>query len=245
MIDAHFGVPRLADIYDALDPDRCDLDAYVAMVEEFGVESLLDIGCGTGTFACLVAQRGTDVVGVDPASASLDVARRKPGGDRVQWLTGDATAVPPLRVDMVTMTGNVAQVFRSDREWHSTLVASRGSLRTGGRLMFETRDPSKRAWLRWTRERTYRHIDIPGVGGVENWVDLTEVALPLVSFRTTFVFESDGAVLISDSTLRFPDRDQVIESLETAGFGVEEIRDAPDRPGLEMVFVAVASSPTA
>jgi ABC-type sugar transport system ATPase subunit len=29
VVDAHFGVPRLAKIYDALDPDRSDLDAYV------------------------------------------------------------------------------------------------------------------------------------------------------------------------------------------------------------------------
>lgn len=240
MVDAHFAVPRLAEIYDALDPHRGDLDAYVVMVDEFGAKRLLDLGCGTGVFACLLAQRGVDVVGVDPASASLDVARRKPGAERVRWRRGDATRVPPLQADMVTMTGNVAQVFLNDEEWHTTLVTAQTLLRSGGRLVFETRDPSKRAWRNWTRDQTYRQIDLPRVGRVENWVEAAEVALPLVSFRTTFVFESDGATLTSDSTLRFRERDEIIESLQVTGYTVESVRGAPDRPGLEMVFVAIA-----
>ena len=55
------GERRLAEVYDRLNPDRSDLDAYVAMVGEFGAESILDVGCGTGTFACLLAKRGLAV----------------------------------------------------------------------------------------------------------------------------------------------------------------------------------------
>ena len=35
MADSHFEVPRLAEIYDPLDPDRSDLDAYAALADEF------------------------------------------------------------------------------------------------------------------------------------------------------------------------------------------------------------------
>jgi len=52
--------------------------------------------------------------------------------------------------------------------------------------------------------------------------------------------ESAGETLVSDSTLRFRGRDEVIASLEEADYAVDEIRDAPDRPGREMVFVARA-----
>ena len=79
MADAIFEEPRLAEIYDELDPDRSDLDAYAAMAGEFGAESVLDVGCGTGTLACLLAGRGLEVIAVDPAAACLEVARRKPG----------------------------------------------------------------------------------------------------------------------------------------------------------------------
>ena len=63
--------------------------------------------------------------------------------------------------------------------------------------------------------------------------------LPLVAFRWTFVFEADGSVLTSESILRFRSDTQVLESLRKAGFIIQEMRDAPDRPGQELVFIAI------
>lgn len=238
MADALFSEPRLAELYDPLDPDRRDLDVYAAMAAEFGAVTAVDVGCGTGTLACLLAQRGLTVTGVDPAAASLEVARSKPGADRVRWLHADATAVPPLGADLVTMTGNVAQVFVSDREWARVLLAVREALRPGGRLVFESRDPAKKAWQSWNREATYRRVVVPGAGPIQTWTDLTAAGEGLVSFRSTVVFASDGAVLTSDSTLRFRERAELTGSLASAGLLVDEVRDAPDRPGLEFVFIA-------
>ena len=241
--DAIFADPRLARIYDDLDADRRDLDAYRAMVREVGARSVLDVGCGTGTFACLLAADGIDVVAVDPAAASLDVARKKPGADRVRWTLGDATTLPPLAVDVATMTGNVAQVFVEDGDWLAALAGIRDALRPSGRLLFEVRDPARRAWEDWTRAKSLRRTEIPDVGTVESWVELTEVAPPLVSFRWTHRFEEDGMVLTSDSTLRFREQDEIEASLARTGFDLLGVRDAPDRPGLELVFVATPSRP--
>ncbi|GAB2625415.1 class I SAM-dependent methyltransferase [Streptomyces capparidis] len=238
MADECFGHPRLAAVYDPLEPDRGDLDAYLRIAGECGARRVLDIGCGTGVFALLLAGRGIEVVGVDPAEASVEVARGKPGGERVRWIHGDATALPPLRVDLATMTGNVAQAIVDPRLWRETLRGARAALRPGGRLVFETRDPAKRAWEEWNRESSYRVRRIPGVGAVEKWVEVTEVSGPLVTFRQTYVFAADGQVLTSDSTLRFREREEVEADLAARGFVVDEVRGAPDRPGLEFVFVA-------
>jgi SAM-dependent methyltransferase len=205
---------------------------------EFGARTVLDIGCGTGSLALLLAGRGVGVVAVDPARASLDVARTKPAAHRVRWLQGDATTLPALQVDLAVMTGNVAQVFITDAAWSATLGGIREALRPGGRLAFETRDPERKAWLEWNRRRSFRRTVIPDVGTVDTWMDLTEVAGSLVSFRTTFVFHSDGAVLTSESTLRFRSRDEVTDSLVAAGMTVDGVRDAPDRPGRELVVIA-------
>ncbi|MEV0638222.1 class I SAM-dependent methyltransferase [Streptomyces sp. NPDC050619] len=238
MADECFEVPRLAAVYDPLDPDRGDLDAYVRIAEEFGARQVLDIGCGTGVLALLLAERGIEVVGVDPAEASLDVARGKPGGAGVRWIHGDATALPPLRVDLATMTGNAAQAVVDPWTWRETLRGAYAALRPGGHLVFETRDPARRAWEEWNRESTYQVTEIPGVGTVENWGELVEVNEPLVTFRSTYAFAADGQVLTSESTLRFRERREVEADLLAQGYLVEDVRDAPDRPGREFVFVA-------
>jgi len=238
MADECFGHPRLAAIYDPLDPDRSDLDAYLGMAEEFEAHQVLDIGCGTGVFALLLADRGIEVIGIDPASASVDVARAKPGNERVRWICGDATALPPLQVDLATMTANVAQAVADPQTWQKTLRGAYEALRPGGHLVFETRDPARRAWEEWTRERSYRVTEIPGAGSVESWVQLIEVSWPLVTFRWTYAFATDGQVLTSDSTLRFREREEVERDLVAHGYVVEDVRDAPDRPGKEFVFVA-------
>lgn len=238
MPDAIFAEPRLVAIYDVLDGDRSDLDLYVGIVDELSAATVLDVGCGTGTLARLLAERGIGAVGLDPAAASLDIARSKPGAARVRWVLGAASDAPPLGVDLAVMTGNVAQVFVTDEEWARTLAALAGAVRGDGWLVFEVRDPARRAWERWTPAHTTRTVDIPGVGEVTTWTELVEVREPLVSFRQVFRFAEDGAELVSDSTLRFRHREEITDDLVEAGFRVDSVRDAPDRPGLEMVVVA-------
>ncbi|MEU6796130.1 class I SAM-dependent methyltransferase [Nonomuraea wenchangensis] len=233
-----FEDPRLAAVYDPLDPDRSDLDVYVAIAAELGARSVLDVGCGTGTFALMLAARGLEVTGVDPAEASLAVARAKPGAERVRWIHGDARALPPMAADLATMTANVAQAIVEPDDWAATLDGVRRALRPGGRLVFETRVPARRAWLAWNRAESYRVTDVEGVGPVEQWFDLLDVSGPLVTFRGTWVFAADGAVMTSESTLRFREREEVEQDLDAHGYVVEEVRDAPDRPGREYVFLA-------
>src|SRR5581483_4017075 len=230
MPDAIFAEPKLAEIYDLLDsrPDRPDLAPYLAIADEFGARSVIDLGCGTGTLACRLAARGFEVVGIDPATASLSVAKRKAYAPLVRWITGTAAQLNGLQADLITMTGNVAQVFVTDEEWMTTLCACHDALRPDGRLVFEVRDPVREAWKGWNREQSYKTIEAPGIGTVESWVEPMHVQLPLVSFRSPFVCRKDGSVMTSESTLRFRSRSEIAETLSQAQFTVESVRDAPD-----------------
>jgi hypothetical protein len=137
------------------------------------------------------------------------------------------------------MTGNVAQVFTTDEAWSATLRGIRGALRPGGVLVFESRRPERRAWEEWQAETGETVYEVPGVGTVRQLPTGFEVALPLVTFSDEFRFE-DGTVLTSTSTLRWRTEEELRASLEAAGLAVEEIRDAPDRPGREFVVIARA-----
>lgn len=252
MPDACFDDPRLAAVYDALDPDRSDLDPYVAMVAEFGAGRVLDVGCGTGTFAVRLARRGAVVTGVDPAAASIAVARHKPWADGVEWFVGDVPAFADRHrgepFDLAVMTANVAQVFVTDESWERTLRAIHRVLTPGGRLVFETRDPARRAWERWSGPAA--DVVVPGVGRVSDSYEVTEVTEPsdgdvVVTFSSPTRFhgvagdvEGDDLVIGSMSTLRFRTLPTLRTTLADAGFTIDDVRDAPDRPGAEWVIIA-------
>ena len=236
--DAIFAHPRLAPIYDAFDGDRDDLTAYLSIADHLGADRVLDVGCGTGCLAVLLADSGRTVVGVDPAGASLEVAKSKDATGRITWVQDDATAAPPSGADLAVMTGNVAQVFLTDEDWAQALQGIAAALRPGGYLVFETRRPERRAWEEWAADTGPVSLDIPGTGSVERRSEVTDVSLPFVSFRDTYRFRADGTVVTSDSTLRFRSRDELETSLVTQGYRVLDVREAPDRPGREFVFIA-------
>ncbi len=239
-MDEVFGHPRLAAVYDALDPDRSDLLPYLDAAVEFGAQRVLDLGCGTGVLALLLAVRGCDVVGVDPAAASLAVARGKPGADRVRWIDGDATSLAHADIggfDLATMTANVAMAIAEDAQWAAALHASATALRPGGHLLFESRVPAAHAWERWTREQTWRTAEVPGEGRVEAWVEVSGISWPRLGITNNFAF-ADGTKLTSESTLRFRERDELADDLDQAQLDLLDVRDVPDRPGREWLFVA-------
>ncbi len=111
------------------------------------------------------------------------------------------------------------------------------ALRPRGSFVFETRRPEYRAWEEWAAAEPITR-DIAGVGSVERRLELTDVSLPLVSFRFTYRLLTDGTMIRSDSTLRFRGHDEVESALVARGCRVVDVRDAPDRPGREFVFIA-------
>lgn len=170
MADSIFEDPRLVSIYDSFDGDRRDLVHYVQLIKDLGVRSIIDVGCGTGCLSTLLAKDNLQVLGVDPAKASLEFAKTKPYAEKVRWICGDASALPnSVSSDLAVMTGNVAQVFVSDESWLKTLSCLRGALDKDGYFIFEVRDPSKKAWLKWNREDTFQRTHVPGVGWVQGW----------------------------------------------------------------------------
>lgn len=232
-----FDHPLVAASYDIVDGPRDDLDLYRTIIDEVGAASVLDVGCGTGELAISLAAAGIDVVGLEPAGAMLAVARAKAGADAVTWVHGEVSALPELAVDVAVMTGNVAQVFIDEADWVRTLRGIHDALRQDGLLVFESRIPQRRVWQEWAAQTEPVRYSLPGVGDVVETFELTVVSEPLVTFRS-HMHLPDGSVHTAESTLIFRTLVELEQTLDAAGFVVDEVRDAPDRPDREWVVLA-------
>lgn len=221
MSDQSYLDPRLAAVYDTLNPFGEDSAFYLDIAGNEPL-TILDMGCGTGLLTTALAERGHLVTGADPAAAMLEIASRRSGGDKVAWIESTAAELDvDTRFDLILMTGHVFQVFLSDTEIASALVTLRRHLAPNGRLVFETRNPERRQWQRWTPEATRRVLEVEGIGPVEVEHEVLSVDGQLVRYVTRFRF-GDEEPVVAPSELRFTDADRLADALADAGFSKVE-----------------------
>lgn len=218
--------PRLAAVYDTECAGREDHDFYLALADELGAERVVDLGCGTGVFAVDLARRGHTVIGVDPAAAMLDIARRRSVGLPIDWIHGTADDVATGVADLVVMMGHVAQYFVDDDEWANALAQSHRMLGVGGRLVFETRNPAIGWDEFWTEERSKATMPHPDGGEFTSWVEVVERSGSEASYTITHhghTILPDGLHLAAAETLRFRSPEEITTSVEAAGFVIEDM----------------------
>jgi len=119
MTDHIYTDPDFVQFYDIENQDRADFEYCIGLARD--AATVLDLDCGTGQLAAEMVE-GRRVTGVDPASAMLDVARRRIGGDKVEWVEADARTVRlRRRFDLVLLTGHAFQVFVTEGDQRAVL----------------------------------------------------------------------------------------------------------------------------
>jgi SAM-dependent methyltransferase len=228
--------------YDELNPGDYDYRFYAGLAASASVSCAVDLGCGTGTLARMIASRGTRVVGVDPDPEMLRVARSKDPEGRVDWRLGYSEVLDPESAEFAVMSGHVAQVFVEDDAWLAALRDLHRTLVPGGLLAFESRNPGARAWEAWTRGLTLRTVDTPE-GAVEFWHETAIVDLPQVSYDTLTRNLRTGAATTNRDVLAFRDERTLRASLTQAGFEVDHVygdwnRTAPAIASPDLIVIA-------
>ncbi len=210
---------QIAEIYDLINPWSNDSDFYLSLAGPRPC-SVLDLGCGTGTLCCALAERGHRVTGVDPAAAMLAVARSKPHAEQAEWVESPAQSYKSQRrFDLVVMTGHAFQILLTDTDALAVLETMRGHLEEGGRVAFETRNPS----VDWVGEWAARPHLVRTLRG-EQLVETLEVTGEdgeFISFQTSYRFPQE--TLTTSSTLRFPSREHVEALIARSGLVVRDV----------------------
>jgi SAM-dependent methyltransferase len=213
---ANYVEPRLAAVYDHLNPPGKE-DAFYADLAGTPPKDVLDMGCGTGRFACRLALLGHRVTGADPAAAMLDIARGREGGDRVTWVASDAAGLDlATRFDLIIMTGHAFQTLLGDWEIRAALRAFARHLAPQGKLAFETRNPLRREWETWIPDLSRETIRLPDGSSVEVHNDIRPITGELITYETHFRFGPDDTAVGVD-TLRFMDQARLTRHLMDAG----------------------------
>jgi demethylmenaquinone methyltransferase/2-methoxy-6-polyprenyl-1,4-benzoquinol methylase len=93
----------------------------------------VDLACGTGDIALLLREAGARVVALDVTARMIELARVKPGADRVAFLVGDMMTLPfPAgSFDLVTTGYGI----RNAPVIEAALAESHRVLKPGGRLL--------------------------------------------------------------------------------------------------------------
>jgi SAM-dependent methyltransferase len=218
-MESLYHAPEFARFYDADNPWSADKE--YCLRQAAGARAVLDLGCGTGQLAA-ASSKGRRVVGVDPAKAMLDQARRRLGGDSVTWIEGDAREIRlGEHFDLVVMTGHAFQCLLTDADQLAACRTIAAHLKPGGVFIFDSRNPVREEWREWVPEKTRRRFPHPELGEVETWDDVQFDDNAGIAAYDTFYRIASEPEIKSTSRIRFARKDEIADRIAEAGLKVD------------------------
>jgi len=137
------GYSKFASYYDFLGWGDFSRQAFrrlkrILAVVPHPVETILDLACGTGDLAVLLAQEGYQVTGVDLSEEMLRQARRKTGAGGVKFAQADIRRLALGEgFDLVCCFFDSLNHLTSKSDLLSAFKTARGHLRPHGRFIFD------------------------------------------------------------------------------------------------------------
>jgi trans-aconitate methyltransferase len=164
-------------------------------------ETILDLGCGTGRHAAVIATRGADVVGLDADLDMLDKARRENPG--IRFVAADATSyrLADLGVTFDACFSNAALHWMTPQD--AVLRNVRSALAASARFIAEMGGAGNIAALDASLREGLREIGFADVPVVSNYfpsVGEQSSALEAAGFRVELVTWFRRPTALGDGT---------------------------------------------
>ncbi|MCC9604527.1 class I SAM-dependent methyltransferase [Blastopirellula sp. JC732] len=136
------GYDRWAPVYDHdLNPMQGIEQAHLhRAVGDVHGQRVLDLGCGTGRHSLWLAAQGADVVAVDFSAGMLAEAKKKPGAERVEFVTLDLTEPLPYSAEFDLVVSGL--VLEHLQELEPFFTAAFQTLKPGGRAVISGMHPA-------------------------------------------------------------------------------------------------------
>jgi SAM-dependent methyltransferase len=232
--------PAYAGIYDATYAEKDYRRECAAITDAFdrygdgAVRTVLDLGCGTGSHALLLAAKGYSVTGVDLSPEMLAIAREKSdrAGAGICFIAGDVRYVDAHGpYDAALLMFAVLGYQHENADVRATFSNARRHLRPGGLLTFD-------AWygpgvLADPPSSRTRVVETMRGAIVRTATSTMDARRHVCTARYELApKDSAGAASIESHTVRYFFPMELEMYLESCGFRLQRMGDADD-PGRE------------
>lgn len=215
-----------AAIYDAIFERLIDYerqaDQIATVLSERGLNSIIELGCGTGTLLVHLAKRGLRCLGVDLSDAFLLEAERKATVAKVsvEFLKADITK---LQLGRTFDAAVCLRVPLSSRDVERTLAATYNHLIPGGLLIMEFLVFNNTAPKYWSKEWPNPFTTLKVVEhGEKHVVKITGFYLDKDRIAVTAVYLWDDRGLLQLSSFDYSlwpmPQEQIVAILSKTGF---------------------------
>jgi len=194
---------NLVALYDTLNKWSIEKDLYFKLAGDIP-KRILDVGCGTGMLSVKYAEKGHEVVAIDPESKMLEEAISREYSELVGWyLSSLQTFKSTKPFDLIVMTGHAFQCLITDEEISEAFNSVFHLLAKTGSFVLKSGNLQVCAWKKWTPEKS-KAINLTPAGiRFEVFYNVIDVEGEKVTFEEHYNLENKSGAIVSRSILRF------------------------------------------
>ena len=205
------GYRDLAHIYDIVNQNKDysrETDFLEKLFRDRKIETILDVGCGTGTHMKLLEEKGFECNGVDLNQEMLEVAREKVKGELIQADMKNFDL--NKKYDAVTCLFAAFNHLKNREEAKKALKCFKKHLNEKGFLLIDLHNPQRDG----EKYKNFGDVEIK-----MKWKYDSETKKE----HTKTTFKVKGKEIMDEHTLRIYSIDEMKEMLEETGFSVQKI----------------------